>query len=972
MRLPDRVVLVIDSYPTAKAQWDWLIRKFGQPGYGDSSTEEGLTGEPPAVIGQGGSQRRRRRGKCHSCGEEGHHARNCHAPREEPATPLIAQEQSGASVQPETSPAHLTRTTDLEGEGCPLAEEGDTLAQIVGAEAVPSRQHPEDPTQEVHAQTAGAEPEVISGEPGAIEEVAHEHNDRAEPDLQEQPGDPNANTPKGVTHPEPDSMPGEDINPNANAPVHLEGTGPEVMLEEGGIAGENASVEEDRVPRIELQESGVSHLVTPEEDMFLTSSSSSSPPTTSEAARMQCSPAVSAGTPASPVPDHSADLEPPPHDTPPPKEAAKPPIHQPPMQTQAPTEAGGPMESLRGETSRRAMGQASPASACAPEGMMPIGEAHGRPPDLTDPQGHGPIVWEPASVVPRAHVCVHKAQRPVLDEGAHMRPDLWPNVGIVTIDPDIYIGSASLLEGEQNLFSPCAGSEQYASPCTPQISSSSPSSFPPLDTLARENLLCEEGTATERRATKSRRPKPLKLSNAHEEDLQKAGGVPSVLGDSPAFPEVINPFELVCVAEIADAEEVEPPGFDAYKRGGALLVAGAALALTESTTSVEPASKAEKAVAAKPEALVPWAQDKAGREVETPPREGERELDVLPPQGECMVKATPPQGEANRKVEMPSKKGKSAKCTEALPPEGEHERGATPQGVAKRKAERPPREGEREADKPPPEALPQKGKHNPEALSCKRKVEHPEAPPPDGEREHGTMPQGTPKEGTCKPSSPSRQPSHDVVLSTWEGPGPWDPGGGPAGERTIDSKGPVEAMNTTPGTVAHNKTTRRASTPARKQRRTWSHQKPVRGHTTSTTNHHAPVPHPSPQAIVIEKPIIFPFEAHTEGTASSWEMSRQSQCEQQAQRIATRPFGRRHTRVTRSHAHPRASHAPAHQQRSSTRGHNRRIKSLRALIFCLEAFRCSSQTVCEMRGSVANGARSESTQFTWSIPHGHT
>ena len=77
------------------------------------------------------------------------------------------------------------------------------------------------------------------------------------------------------------------------------------------------------------------------------------------------------------------------------------------------------------------------------------------------------------------------------------------------------------------------------------------------------------------------------------------------------------------------------------------MLAGTAPAPTKSTISIEPAGKAEKAVAAKPEASVPWAQDKAGREVETPPREGEGGPDALPLQGECMVKATPPQGEAS-------------------------------------------------------------------------------------------------------------------------------------------------------------------------------------------------------------------------------------------------------------------------------------------------------------------------------------
>jgi len=107
-------------------------------------------------------------------------------------------------------------------------------------------------------------------------------------------------------------MPGEDIDPNANVPVHLEGTGPGVlmdteedqpedMLEEDGITWENASVKEDRVPCIELQESRVSHLATPEKDIFLILSSSSSPPTTSDTARMQHLLAINTGTLAIPI-----------------------------------------------------------------------------------------------------------------------------------------------------------------------------------------------------------------------------------------------------------------------------------------------------------------------------------------------------------------------------------------------------------------------------------------------------------------------------------------------------------------------------------------------------------------------------------------------------------------------------------------------------------------------------------------------
>ena len=165
-------------------------------------------------------------------------------------------------------------------------------------------------------------------------------------------------TPEGVAHAEPDSTPGEEIN--LNAPAHLESAGPEVLmdaeedrpyvLKEDGTTRGNASVGEDRDPRIELQEPGVSHLTTQEKAGSLTLSSPM-PPTTSEAARTQRSPAVNAGTSANPERDRGADLEPPPHDPALLNEAAESTDH-PPQQIQAHARVEGPLESLRGEEPR--------------------------------------------------------------------------------------------------------------------------------------------------------------------------------------------------------------------------------------------------------------------------------------------------------------------------------------------------------------------------------------------------------------------------------------------------------------------------------------------------------------------------------------------------------------------------------------------------------------------------------------------
>ena len=59
----------------------------------------------------------------------------------------------------------------------------------------------------------------------------------------------------------------------------------------------------------------------------------------------------------------------------------------------------------------------------------------------------GSTVWKPKSVDPKASVHMHQAQRRVPNGGARMHPNPWPNLGIVTTDPDTWIGSALQLEG---------------------------------------------------------------------------------------------------------------------------------------------------------------------------------------------------------------------------------------------------------------------------------------------------------------------------------------------------------------------------------------------------------------------------------------------------------------------------------------------------------------------------------------------
>ena len=208
------------------------------------------------------------------CGEEGHNVRDRRAPKEEPTGVPTSKAPSGAAEQPETGPANATNAASLEGEGRSLQA----------------------PT---HAQNIGGELKASSDEPGAIES---------------QPGNPNANSPRRSRSYSAGLDAREESNTNANVPMHPVGTGPDVLLGEDGTVGKDACIEEDGVPRGELQEPGVSHLTTPEEAEFLTSPPSH---TTPEGASMQRSPAINTMTPGILQPDRRAGLEPP-HDMPPP------------------------------------------------------------------------------------------------------------------------------------------------------------------------------------------------------------------------------------------------------------------------------------------------------------------------------------------------------------------------------------------------------------------------------------------------------------------------------------------------------------------------------------------------------------------------------------------------------------------------------------------------------------------------------
>ncbi len=144
-----------------------------------------------------------------------------------------------------------------------------------------------------------------------------------------------------------------------------------------------------------------------------------------------------------------------------------------------------------------------------------------------------------------------------------------------------------LLEGEQNKFLPCLGSEQHAAPCTPHTFHFSPSP----DTHAW-GTAPGEGAAPIRCAADPHL-EVLKLPNPNKGLLHEAGG--ACLGST----------RPVHTARKAGSKAIKCVTIEAHEPGGASLDVNAAPAPTEGTASIELAGGAVQATTAKPEALEP-------------------------------------------------------------------------------------------------------------------------------------------------------------------------------------------------------------------------------------------------------------------------------------------------------------------------------------------------------------------------------
>ena len=208
----------------------------------------------------------------------------------------------------------------------------------------------------------------------------------------------------------------------------------------------------------------------------------------------------------------------------------------------------------------------------------------------------------------------------------------------------------------------------------------------------------------------------------------------------------------------ADTKEVEPSGVDEYERRGALSIVCAAPALAEGTAGVEPAGEAERAMAAKPEALASWVRGETRREVERlpmhePPQKGRRKLEALPPKGDAL-----PRGRPNKRQTQEWTRGSATGRAHG-------------QGTATN------------------------GRMQTRGAAARQR----------GQAQSIAGGRGSPNEGEHEPDRSPRKVSCEDVLSTWEGEAPWDPGEGPTEDQIFNSKRPVEAKNIAQGIDAcHN------------------------------------------------------------------------------------------------------------------------------------------------------------------------
>jgi Reverse transcriptase (RNA-dependent DNA polymerase) len=235
---------------------------------------------------------------------------------------------------------------------------------------------------------------------------------------------------------------------------------------------------------------------------------------------------------------------------------------------------------LWGEALRHAAWPKNRTATRALDGKMPYEAVYGQSPDLSDLWRWGCATWVHNADGSKLNVCVCKVRWLSFDVDTRAHQVYWLDSCTISVECNVYFGSAAQLKGEQIMIL-AAHSEQPAAPPAP--STSVPSALPeaPRSPMQVQESTPDELPVQPHQSARLRMPSHLmhdlqsgegimhtggtasshlcglQVHDTHQEDAEEAGGVWTVEDGVPALLEDFDGLEHALAAEVADAEAME-------------------------------------------------------------------------------------------------------------------------------------------------------------------------------------------------------------------------------------------------------------------------------------------------------------------------------------------------------------------------------------------------------------------------------
>jgi Reverse transcriptase (RNA-dependent DNA polymerase) len=245
------------------------------------------------------------------------------------------------------------------------------------------------------------------------------------------------------------------------------------------------------------------------------------------------------------------------------------------------THTSGLPKSLWGEALRHVAWLKNWTATRALDGKTPYEAVYRQSPDLSDLRRWGCATWVHDADGSKLNVYTREARWLGFDVNTRAHQVYWPDSCTVSVECNVYFGSAVQLKGEQ-ITIPAAHTEQPAAPPTPSTSAPSAPLEAPLSPAQVQESTPDEPPVQPHQSARLRMPsrlvhdlqsgegvmhaggtasshlRGLQVCNAHQEDTEEAGGVWTVEDRVPALLEDFDGLEHVLTAEVADVEAMEP------------------------------------------------------------------------------------------------------------------------------------------------------------------------------------------------------------------------------------------------------------------------------------------------------------------------------------------------------------------------------------------------------------------------------